>query len=154
MKLKLYYAITSNGKVHPIKARFYEEALKKSADKFGRWLISVVEADEIIDSEFLKLVTGKFKETALNQELKGLKKYGSPVNPMDDYDWLNMAEEEQIDGYKYLMAERVKRDTILKDVFAIFQQLKESLSQKQESFVYVKIIESVEQKLRKLSKNI
>jgi len=52
----------------------------------------------------------EFAKTANNQENKGIKKYGKLLNPLDNYDWLQMAKEEQVDGFKYLEAEIVKRD--------------------------------------------
>lgn len=54
----------------------------------------------------------KFAETARTQEEKGIEKYGQPLNPLDSYDWLEMANEEMVDGYKYLVAEMEKRKFI------------------------------------------
>lgn len=50
-----------------------------------------------------------FESVAKSQEEKGIAKYGKPLDPMDNYDWLEMANEELVDAYKYFMAEKVKR---------------------------------------------
>lgn len=154
MRLKQYFAITNNGKSHKLEARFYDEALKMAIHKFGHWLVSVIEADEVVDSDFLKLVTGKFAEGANKQEVKGIEKYGVPLNPMDNYDWLNMAEEELIDGYKYLVAERTRRDAILKEIVEDINNMKNGLEYAEGGEAYIEMLNAIEAKLRKLSKNI
>ena len=53
---------------------------------------------------------------AYEQENKGIKKYGKALEPLDDYDWLTMAAEEQVDGYKYLLAEMKKREYVVKGI--------------------------------------
>lgn len=63
--------------------------------------------------EHLGFVKQKFSIVAENQENKGIEKYGQPLEPMDGYDWLEMAEQEQVDGYKYLVAEQVKRQRVI-----------------------------------------
>lgn len=61
----------------------------------------------------LKSSINKFNEGAKKQEDKGIEKYGQPLDPLDNrYDWLEMAIEEQVDGFKYLHAEQVKRKHI------------------------------------------
>lgn len=57
-----------------------------------------------------------FKNNAETQEEKGIKKYGQALNPLDDYDWLEMAKEELVDAYKYLHAEHVKRKHIVAEI--------------------------------------
>lgn len=47
------------------------------------------------------------------QAEKGLEKYGQALDPLDNYDWLRMAEEEIIDNHQYLIAERKKRAFIV-----------------------------------------
>lgn len=59
--------------------------------------------------DHLNLVKETFGEVADSQEDKGIIKYGKPLDPLDDYDWLDMALEESVDGTKYLVAEKVKR---------------------------------------------
>lgn len=67
--------------------------------------------------EFLKAVIRRFAGIAEKQEEKGLKKYEQTLDPMDTkWDWLLMAEEELVDGFKYLAAERERRNRILRDV--------------------------------------
>ena len=66
--------------------------------------------------EHLERVNKKFRDVAYHQEMKGIKKYGQPLNPLDDYDWLGMALEEQVDGTKYLVAEMEKRKFIVNEI--------------------------------------
>lgn len=54
-----------------------------------------------------------FEDVATDQEYKGLEKYGQPLNPLDNYDWLAMAKEESADEFKYLHAEQVKREFVV-----------------------------------------
>lgn len=58
----------------------------------------------------------KFSIEAQSQEEKGIQKYGQPLNPLDNYDWLKMAIEEQVDGFKYLYAEQVKRAHVVSEI--------------------------------------
>ena len=60
-----------------------------------------------------------FAKSATSQEEKGIQKYGKPLNPLDNYDWLEMAKEEQVDGFKYLEAEKVKRNYIAQEIRGI-----------------------------------
>lgn len=60
---------------------------------------------------FLKRVTERFEEVAGYQEQKGIEKYGHELQPSDKkWDWLLMAEEELVDGYKYIQAEKTRRE--------------------------------------------
>ncbi|WP_051359543.1 hypothetical protein [Paucisalibacillus globulus] len=54
-----------------------------------------------------------FQVIAKEQEEKGIVKYGKPLDPLDDYDWLDMAAEELVDGFKYLVAEKKNRQHIV-----------------------------------------
>lgn len=54
-----------------------------------------------------------FNHVADEQENKGIQKYGQALDPLDDYNWLEMAVEEQVDGFKYLTAEMEKRAYIV-----------------------------------------
>ena len=65
---------------------------------------------------------------ANEQEEKGMKKYGQPLNPLDDYDWLDMARQEQVDGYKYLEAEIVKRRFIVGKIRRLLNYKNNSVS--------------------------
>lgn len=62
---------------------------------------------------FTRRVLDRTENIMNNQDSFGLEKYGKPLDPMDDYDWLNMAEEELADALKYFNAEREKRNTII-----------------------------------------
>lgn len=62
-------------------------------------------------------VIKSFGKGAKAQAHKGKEKYNTTLNPFTPhYDWLQMAEEEQIDGYVYLRAERTKRSHVLHQV--------------------------------------
>lgn len=66
---------------------------------------------------FLEKVVAVFSRTARSQELKGIEKYGHELQPMDrKWDWLEMAQEELVDGFKYLVAERERRDELIGEV--------------------------------------
>jgi len=54
-----------------------------------------------------------FAEVSDLQEGKGIIKYGKPLDPLDNYDWLKMCLEEQVDGTKYLVAEMEKRKFVV-----------------------------------------
>lgn len=58
----------------------------------------------------------EFDYIANSQEKKGIAKYGKPLDPLDNYDWLEMANEELVDGYKYLIAEKEKRNFIVNKI--------------------------------------
>jgi len=60
-----------------------------------------------------------FGLVADSQEEKGIKKYGKPLEPSDNYDWLKMALEEQVDGTKYLVAEMEKRKLVRLQILEI-----------------------------------
>jgi len=48
------------------------------------------------------------------QAEKGIRKYGTEIDPLDTrFDWLDMAIEEQVDGFNYLVAEQRKRNHIV-----------------------------------------
>lgn len=64
-------------------------------------------------NKHLNLSIDSFTAVATAQADKGIKKYGKTVNPLDDYDWLQMAQEEMADGYVYLEAEKEKRKFIV-----------------------------------------
>lgn len=64
----------------------------------------------------------KFKRVAFTQEMKGLDKYGEPLDPLNkEFDWLEMCIEEQVDGFKYLHAEQVKRAHIVAEIREIIK---------------------------------
>lgn len=74
-----------------------------------------------IDTPHLNKTIKEFKEVAYSQEVKGINKYGKPLDPMDNYNWLQMALEEQVDGAKYLIAEMEKRKFIVKKIRTLLE---------------------------------
>jgi len=50
-----------------------------------------------------------------------MKKYGQPLDPSDSYEWIEMAKEEFVDGYKYLLAEQVRRNRVIDDIRQIMR---------------------------------
>lgn len=66
-------------------------------------------------SPFLAEVVSIFTSAAIKQEVKGLKRYGQTLDPLSTqgFDWLEMAKEELVDAFKYLQAERVRRDVLI-----------------------------------------
>lgn len=59
----------------------------------------------------------KFADVAHSQEEKGISKYGYPLDPNESkHDWLEMAVEEIVDGFKYLHAEQVRRKSIVDEI--------------------------------------
>ena len=58
----------------------------------------------------------EFDRVARLQERKGIMKYGKALDPLDKYNWLKMAKEESVDGFKYLQAEIEKREFILSKI--------------------------------------
>ena len=72
---------------------------------------------------FLEKVISQFSKTARTQELKGIEKYGHELQPMENkYDWLEMAKEELIDGFKYLAAEQERRDKLIANAESLILQ--------------------------------
>lgn len=60
---------------------------------------------------FFDRSNNEFKVINVVQTEKGEKKYGYDINPIEHkWDWLRMAEEEIVDGFKYLVAEKDRRD--------------------------------------------
>ena len=59
---------------------------------------------------FAYRVKKAFKVGVDKQNAKGLEVYGQPLDPLDGkYDFLQMLEEEVVDAYQYLRAEREKK---------------------------------------------
>lgn len=103
---------------------------------------------------FLQFVISKFTKSATDQENKGIEKYGHELQPMDPkWDWLNMAEEELIDGFKYLCAERERRDKVLREVFDELTRIQEPMKWNKNAAGHYGI-ELVKMKLTTLSKNL
>lgn len=52
-----------------------------------------------------------YEKVANEQGKKGIETYGHPLDPLEPgRDWLNMQEQELVDGHQYLVAERTRRD--------------------------------------------
>ena len=69
--------------------------------------------------EHLQRSKREFDLMANEQERKGIEKYGKPLEPMNNYDWLKMCVQEQVDGFKYLVAEQEKRRFVADKIQAI-----------------------------------
>lgn len=66
---------------------------------------------------YLEKTIRRFAETARAQEEKGIAKYGHELQPLDHkWDWLEMAKEELVDAFKYLSAERERRDVLITEI--------------------------------------
>lgn len=71
----------------------------------------------------------EFIKTANSQERKGILKYGKPLEPMDDYDWLDMEFEELVDAVKYnraakrkLLTEKNEREFVIERIRTITER--------------------------------
>lgn len=62
--------------------------------------------------QFISTILARFVTVSFSQEEKGIRKYGKELDPLDNYDWLQMAEEELVDGFKYLQCAKVQRDML------------------------------------------
>lgn len=75
---------------------------------------------------FISKVLQIFTRVAIRQEGYGIKKYGKPLDPMDrQHDWLNMTIEELVDGFKYLLAERERRDILASEGLKRIAEIRE-----------------------------
>lgn len=61
--------------------------------------------------QFISTILSRFVTVTFTQEDKGVKKYGKTLDPKDSYDWLEMAEEEIVDAWKYLQCAKHARET-------------------------------------------
>jgi hypothetical protein len=81
-----------------------------------------------MEKSFLQKVIDQFTKSAESQENKGIEKYGHEVQPHDPkWDWNLMAEEELVDAFKYLHADRIRRDEILKVVVGDLEDIAKEL---------------------------
>lgn len=69
-----------------------------------------------------------YKNTIHNQSQKGLEKYGQPMDPLDNYNWLQMAKEELVDGHQYLKAEEIKRNFVCNKIRGLLNYKENSVS--------------------------
>lgn len=72
--------------------------------------------------DHLQTVKDTFGQVADSQEDKGINKYGQSLNPLDNYCWLDMALQEQVDGVKYLIAEQEKRKFIADKIWRLVNE--------------------------------
>lgn len=99
-------------------------------------------------------------EKAVSQDEFGLKKYNQYLNPMDNYDWLNMAFEEYVDLGKYIEAERYRRDVILLNVLININKMRSKIEKNGENFNpqlikdISRILDALEVDIRSLSRNL
>ena len=60
---------------------------------------------------FVDVANEEFTRVNEDQESKGIEKYGHSMKPLEPkWDWLQMAKEEFVDGFKYLVAESERRN--------------------------------------------
>ena len=72
---------------------------------------AVYNANFEVEAKHLNHTIKEFTDVAESQEFdKGIPKYGKPLDPLDNYDWLDMEFEELVDAIKYNRAEKVKRN--------------------------------------------
>lgn len=99
-------------------------------------------------------------EKAVSQDEFGFKKYDQYLNPMDSYDWLNMAFEEYVDLGKYIEAERYRRDAILSNVLLNINKMRSKIEKSGENFnpQFIKdisrLLDALEVDIRSLSRNL
>lgn len=114
--------------------------------------------DIIIKAPFTKLFMNRVAEKAVSQDEFGHGKYGKYLDPDDDYDWLNMAEEEYVDLGKYFYAERLRRDKVLSTMLQRIEKLehylgKEYLSPEGQVNILSRV-RNLKKDIRKLSRNL
>lgn len=89
--------------------------------------------------------TDRIIRVAKSQDDFGYKKYGKYLDPEDDFDWLEMAEEELVDLMKYLNAEResrsIDRDKLFKRVLVSQNLIKDAQSGRMEPMDVLKSLE-------------
>lgn len=88
---------------------------------------------------FTKFVSDQITEVMVKQDEKGINKYGKPLNPMDNYDWLEMAKEEAADMLKYFEAEHYKRNNILNEVESLLADVKREALENNDKATYNKL---------------
>lgn len=108
---------------------------------------------------FLEKTKSVFNFVATKQENYGIKKYGHELQPHDSrHDWLNMTIEEMVDGFKYLVAERERRDENLKQIINLTNLIADGLSESDlgcSEYKYIRtLLESVQGHCKAISKNL
>lgn len=99
-------------------------------------------------------------EKAVSQDEFGLKKYNQYLNPMDGYDWLNMAFEEYVDLGKYIEAERYRRDVTLLNILRNINKMRGKIEKNWENFNpqlikdIIMLLDALEVDIKSLSRNL
>ena len=99
-------------------------------------------------------------EKAVSQDEFGLKKYNQYLNPMDGYDWLNMAFEEYVDLGKYIEAERYRRDVTLLNILRNINKMRSKIEKNWENFNpqlikdIIMLLDALEVDIKSLSRNL
>lgn len=99
-------------------------------------------------------------EKAVSQDEFGLKKYNQYLNPMDSYDWLNMAFEEYVDLGKYIEAERYRRDNTLLNILRNINRMRSKIEKNRGNFnpQFIKdmimFLDVLEVDIKSLSRNL
>lgn len=78
--------------------------------------------------EHVQLSIEDYINTIHSQAEKGLEKYGQGLDPLDNFDWLDMASEELIDGHQYIVAEKRKREFICSKIRGLLNYKDNSVS--------------------------
>ena len=149
---KKFFVILKNKRAEELWAPTFDEAVKKALAEYPEGFDSLVDESFPIESEFLNKVNEMFANTSISQERKGIMEYGQPLDPMDDnYDWNEMAETELVDGYKYLMAARTKRNEVIR---LACEKIDVVIAMNFENKPLEKELNEVKKLLKKLNKNI
>ena len=113
-----------------------------------------------IKAPFTEKFLDRVIEKAVSQDEFGLKKYGQYLNPMEGYDWLNMAFEEYVDLGKYIEAERYRRDVILSNVLLNISRMRDKIEKNGENFNpqlikdISRLLDVLEVDIKSLSRNL
>ena len=123
-------------------------------------LMTLLKALAKIKAPFTEKFLLRIIEKAVSQDEFGLKKYNQYLNPMDSYDWLNMAFEEYVDLGKYIEAERYRRDVILSNVLLNISRMRSKIEKNGENFNpqlikdISRLLDALEVDIRSLSRNL
>jgi hypothetical protein len=110
---------------------------------------------EKIKAPFTKVFVERMTQKAIDQDEFGYVKYKQYLDPMDDYDWLNMGTEEYVDLGKYMEAERYKRDKILGSMYFELDKLQDEIKEGTVSNEYViNTMQLFKKDIRRLTKNL
>jgi len=80
------------------------------------------------EKDHVQISIEDYISTIQKQAEKGTEKYGQPMDPLDNYDWLDMASEELIDGHQYIVAEKRKRAFVCNKIRGLLNYKDNSVS--------------------------